>query len=204
METNCINILLVEDNPGDARLIREMLNHPSAGTFRVVGADRCSSALDCLARDTFDVLLLDLGLPDSQGLETIRKMRLGAPNIPIVILTGLADEEVGFKAVQEGAEDYLVKGQVNEILLTRSIQYSRERKRAEQALRESEEKYRLLFENAGVPIFSLTPEGGFSVLNSFAARYLGGKPEDFKGKTMWDLFPRELADSHVSEIRKVV
>jgi PAS domain S-box-containing protein len=125
-----LNVLLVEDNPGDARLIREMLNDVPAARLRLHHADRLAAGLERL--DGVDVVLLDLSLPDSQGLETFRRLRDRAPEMPIVVLTGLADETLAVRAVQEGAQDYLPKGQVDGQLLVRSMRYAIERQRAEE------------------------------------------------------------------------
>jgi PAS domain S-box-containing protein len=129
-----IKLLMIEDNPGDARLIREMLTDASSVQFQLKIADRLSQGLDFLAAEAFDALLLDLSLPDSQGLETIVKVHTASKHIPIVVLTGYDDETVGIAAVQEGAQDYLVKGQVDTHLIVRALRYAIERKRTESEL----------------------------------------------------------------------
>ncbi len=136
MSENCIKILLVEDNPGDARLLRELLKEPRASRLDLVHVDRFSEALKALGGDSFGVVLLDLSLPDAQGLETIGRLRSHADNVPIVVLTGLDDEEIAVRAVEEGAQDYLVKGQVDGSLLTRSLRYAIQRHRAEETLKQ--------------------------------------------------------------------
>ncbi len=132
--TERLHVLLVEDNPGDADLILEMLPMVGAGAFEVVRAQRLSTALERAGAARFDVILLDLGLPDSDGLETLRVMRRHAADLPIVLLTGNSDEQTGLAAVRQGAQDYLIKGQINTNLLTRSITYAVERKKAEEKL----------------------------------------------------------------------
>lgn len=139
-------ILLVEDNAGDTRLIREMFNENGAVQFELDCVACLSTGLERLAEVKFEAVLLDLGLPDSQGLETLKKVHTQAPGIPIVVLTGLADEMIATRAVQQGAQDYLVKGQVNQALLVRSIRYAIARQWADNELRESEERYRGLLE----------------------------------------------------------
>ncbi len=126
-----INILLIEDSPDDAFLIQEMLAQ-AGREFELARADRLSTGLARLAEDGVDVVLLDLGLPDSQGLKTFVKVCAQAPDVPIVVLTGLDDEELAVEAVAQGAQDYLVKGQVEGHLLARAIRYAIERKRMEQ------------------------------------------------------------------------
>ncbi|HEY0071860.1 MAG TPA: response regulator, partial [Chloroflexia bacterium] len=124
-------ILLIEDNPGDARLIRELLRE-AGPAFRLEHKDRLSAGLERFAEGDIDAVLLDLSLPDSHGLETLSKMHALAVGAPILVLTGLNDEALGFEAVQQGAQDYLVKGQVDAPLLVRSIRYAIERKQAEE------------------------------------------------------------------------
>ncbi len=137
-------ILLIEDNPGDRRLIREMLVEAKYGRFEIEQSPRLSSGLELLSKQPFDVVLLDLGLPDSQGIETLLRTKAQASHTPIVIMTGQSDESLGINAVREGAQDYLVKGQVDSNLLTRTLRYAIERKRAELALEEYQERLRSL------------------------------------------------------------
>lgn len=129
--------LLIEDNPGDARLIRAMLKGAGAGQFELAHVERLDEGLKRLAEEAFAVMLLDLNLPESQGLDTFARAYAQAPQMPIVVLTGLADEMLAVRAVQEGAQDYLIKGRVDGNLLARALRYAIERKWAEQMLRES-------------------------------------------------------------------
>jgi sigma-B regulation protein RsbU (phosphoserine phosphatase) len=119
-----IDVLLVEDNPGDARLIQEMLAEARGRHFALAAADRLEAGLRLLAGGRFDVALLDLSLPDSQGLATFRVFRAGAPGVPVVVLTGLDDETVAARAVEEGAQDYLVKGQVDTLQLVHALRFA--------------------------------------------------------------------------------
>ena len=129
-----VHILLVEDNRGDARLIREMLAEAGAARFELTQAGRLDEALKCLDRASVDVVLLDLGLPDSQGLDSFSRLHREAPEAPVLVLTGLDDEELATKAVRAGAQDYLVKGQLDGHLVARAIRYAIERQRVEVAL----------------------------------------------------------------------
>jgi signal transduction histidine kinase len=129
-----IRLLLVEDNPADARLLRECIAEAGADQFHVTHAARLAEAVNFLKSDRFDLALLDLSLPDSQSLETVRRIRSEAPHTPIVVLTGLDDESLGTEAVREGAQDYLVKGQVDCRILSRAIKYAIERHLADEAL----------------------------------------------------------------------
>ena len=132
-----INTLLVEDNPADAMLVSEMLKECVGLSFRMTHAVRIDEALKILKGEKFDVVLLDLNLPDSRGLDGIEKITAQEPMVPVIILTGHDDETLGLQAVRKHAGDYLVKGQINSNILVRSIRYATERKRVEQALRES-------------------------------------------------------------------
>ena len=128
-----MRVLLVEDNDDDALLIRESL---SETTLEIDRAERLSTALTQLARENFDAVLLDLSLPDAWGLDTIRRLRHEVASVPIVVLTGLNDEEIAMRAVEEGAQDYLFKGQTDGHLLARSLRYAIQRHRAEETLKE--------------------------------------------------------------------
>jgi signal transduction histidine kinase/DNA-binding response OmpR family regulator len=128
-----MRVLLVEDNEDDALLIREALSNT---TVEIERTERLSTALEKLARGRFDAVLLDLSLPDAYGLETIGRMRRDGPSVPIVVLSGLNSEEVAVKAVEEGAQDYLIKGHVDGHLLARSLRYAIQRHKAEERLKE--------------------------------------------------------------------
>jgi signal transduction histidine kinase len=140
-------ILLIEDNRGDARLIQEALlesnrDNPRSTLFKLTVVDRLFAGLETLARGNVDVILLDLSLPDSQGLDTLLGVCAQAPKLPVIVMTGMDDEKITAGALQAGAQDYLVKGQFDKELLVRAIRYAIERKRAEEALRASEESLR--------------------------------------------------------------
>jgi diguanylate cyclase len=126
-----LRVLSVEDNPGDAILVREMLRDASPDGFMLQNADRLSAAMTCLLDGAVDCVLLDLSLPDAEGLEALAQVRTVALDVPIIVLTGRSDEVLAVQAVHEGAQDYLIKGQVDARLLSRSINYAIERKRAE-------------------------------------------------------------------------
>jgi signal transduction histidine kinase len=137
-------VLLIEDNPADARLIGEMLREAEAkglGKFDFAWADGLDAGAQRLHEGGFDVILLDLGLPESTGLATLQRLLEHEPRAPtLVVLSGLSDEDVAVQALQSGAEDYLVKGQVDSALLVRSIRYAIGRTQAEAALVAAKEK----------------------------------------------------------------
>jgi signal transduction histidine kinase len=128
MNPKILKILLIEDNPGDARLIEEMLKETGI-QFRMEIAINLSSGIVLLTSNDFDLILLDLGLPDSQGLGSLAKLNESRPQAAVIVLTGLTDDAAGIEAVKEGAQDYLIKGQINNTLLARSINYAVERKK---------------------------------------------------------------------------
>lgn len=129
-----IMALLIEDNPGDARLIELMLTGAAAGLFEVEKVDRLEKGLGRLAAAGIDVVLADLSLPDSHGLDTFTRLHAQAPQVPIIVLSGLNDTAVAVAAVHEGAQDFLIKGQVDGQLLARAIRYAIERKRMSEQL----------------------------------------------------------------------
>lgn len=119
-----IKVLMIEDNPGDARFIEEMLKDVEDTQFDVLHVLRLDEGLKYLLTDNFDIILLDLCLPDSEGIDTFNIMHYNAPDIPIIVLSGLEDEIIAVSAVGRGAKDYLVKGQVNSESLAKSIKHS--------------------------------------------------------------------------------
>lgn len=130
-----IKLLLVEDNPADARLVQELLAEVANSQYiHFHKTSTLKDALEILYNNDFDVLLIDLGLPDSQGLETLNQIQSVRPSLPVVVLSGHNDEDVALEAVQAGAQDYLVKGQGDGNLLARSLYYAIERKRSEERL----------------------------------------------------------------------
>ena len=138
MTEAAVNILLVEDSASDAYLLEESLSQQEIGGFRITHAESWAQAVTHLRQQSFDVLLLDLSLPDSTGNETFVRAREAAPNLPIVVLTGVADEAVGLEAVRYGIQDYLIKGQAYGRQTARAIHYAIERKQAETALKQAE------------------------------------------------------------------
>ncbi len=124
-----IKILLVEDNPTDALVLRQSLVEAALDQFEPTHVERLSEAVQQLGESGFDLILLDLLLPDSQGFETVVKIQDQAMGVPVVVLTGVDDEALAVQAVQWGAQDYLVKGQVDSALLVRAIRYAIERHR---------------------------------------------------------------------------
>jgi diguanylate cyclase (GGDEF)-like protein/PAS domain S-box-containing protein len=146
-------VLLVEDNPDDARLIQVLLGKVPDRRFEIVHEDRLEKGLARLRSERFHLVLLDFSLPDSFGLDTFLSVHETAPRVPVIVLTSLDDDEVAAKAVREGAQDYLVKREVDSRLLDRAIRYAIARQAADDALRDSEERYALAVQGANDGLF---------------------------------------------------
>ena len=186
-----LEVLLIEDNPGDARLIEMMLRETGESAVRLARADRLASGLAHLAGTRTAAVLLDLSLPDSQGLDTFARLHEAAPDLPVVVLSGLVDETVAVQAVAAGAQDYLVKGHVDGITILRALRYAIERQRAEQErlqllareLVARAEAVRLASERAATlgqiadGVLIADPQGAVTFANA-AARRLFGHPTD--------------------------
>src|SRR6202051_3656150 len=112
MKEKALNVLLVEDNAGDARLLREMFSKEEPGSFHLTHLLRMRDAETHLAKGEVDIVLLDMGLPDAHGIETVRRAHAVAPDVPMIVLTGMEDEALAAEAMKEGAQDYLIKGQI--------------------------------------------------------------------------------------------
>ncbi|MEJ2345900.1 MAG: PAS domain S-box protein [Gammaproteobacteria bacterium] len=179
MQTDPIRVLLVEDNPGDARLVELSLSEVTGTHFEVVHADRLGHALTVLRSESFDAVLLDLSLPDSFGLDTASQIEAADPSLPIVVLSGLADDAVALEAVKGGAQDYLVKGQGGGDLVARSIRYAMERKRIEEALRRSEKMLEEAQRIAHVGHWSWIIATGEVSWSDEVFRMLGYQPREF-------------------------
>lgn len=216
MEDKRFSVLLVEDNKADARLVEVLLTEAGRGAFSLKNAASLSQALGLLAATPFDAILLDLGLPDSAGLETYATIFNRAPETPIIILTGLEDEALALKAVHGGAQDYLSKSRLDGEPLSRSIKYAIERRRIETELRASEAQYRTMID-AMDDLIAVVGEDSRFVMSNFAFKRwnqaaglgsaLAGKPlspqECFLTPAFIDACRRALAEGKtlVSEER---
>jgi len=184
MSDQLIRTLLVEDNPTDVLSIHEALLALPAASFEITDVEGLALALQQLRQAKFDVVLLDLGLPDSQGLATLVKVQEHAPQTPIIVLTDLADEVLGLHAVQAGAQDYLVKGQVAGGGLARAIRYAIERKRAEAALRQSEARFAAAFHASPAAMLITRARNGRIIdVNASYERLFGYRRDELIGQT---------------------
>ncbi len=132
-----MNILLIEDNQGDVRLIKEILNDVEDFHYTLLASENLQEGVKLLSNKDFDVILLDLGLPDSQGLDSFRRLYKYAHNLPIIVFTGLEDKKTAIKAVQDGAQDYLIKGKIGGFPLTQALRFAIERKKMEEKIKYS-------------------------------------------------------------------
>jgi DNA-binding NtrC family response regulator len=162
MDSEGIKVLLIEDNPGDARLIQEMLAEPGEASFQVEYADRLSRGLEHLENGGVDVVLLDLSLPDGQGLDAFDKVQAQVPAVPVVVLTGFDDETLAVEAMHHGAQDYLVKGDVDSTVLYRAVRYSVERKRAVEDAKRCSKRVEALYAVAQAVSHSLNMDGALN------------------------------------------
>ncbi|KJH69587.1 hybrid sensor histidine kinase/response regulator [Aliterella atlantica] len=195
MNNRLIKVLLIEDNPGDARLLQELLMEAKPVQFELKQVDRLSQGLQQLQENDFNVILLDLSLPDTQGLETFVKLHDRARNTPIVVITGLNDETVAISAVQLGAQDYLLKDQVNSDVFARSIRYAIERKRAEQKIREQA----ALLDIATDAILVRDLTSRILFWNKGAEHLYGWSAETVLGKTDDLLYPQSSPQSQEAQ-----
>ena len=177
-------LLLVEDNPGDARLLREMFNEQGSHNTELTHVECMSEAEKHLAEHAVDIILLDLGLPDAQGLEAVRRAHAAAPRVPLVVLTGLDDESLAAQALQEGAQDYLIKGQIETRGLLRALRYAIERKTMEEALFAEKERAQVTLNCIGDAVVCTDISGNITFLNLVAEKMTGwslagsGRPAD--------------------------
>jgi diguanylate cyclase (GGDEF)-like protein/PAS domain S-box-containing protein len=189
-------LLLVEDNPGDARLLREMLNEAGAYKTEVRQAESMSEAEKELGERAFDIALLDLGLPDAQGLDTVRRAHAVAPRVPLVVLTGLDDESLATRALQEGAQDYLIKGQIETRGLLRALRYAIERKTMEEALFVVKERAQVTLNCIGDAVVCTDISGNITFLNLVAEKMTGWPSDEAAGRPMGEVFRIQDAVTH--------
>lgn len=191
MEKKLIKVLLVEDDFRYTAVVREIVAGGTGVSFDLTASERLDEALRRLEHEHFDVILLDLTLPDSSGLNTFTQLHTHAPAVPIVVLTGTEDETLALEAVRQGAQDYLVKGQVEGKMLSRIMRYAIERNQVEQKVREREEFFRLISENVSDLIAVLDPDGR-RLYNSPSYRALLGDPEKLVGTVSFqDIHPED-------------
>jgi diguanylate cyclase (GGDEF)-like protein/PAS domain S-box-containing protein len=177
-------LLLVEDNPGDARLLREMLNEQGTHKTDLTHVETMSEAEKCLVGRVFDAILLDLGLPDAQGLAAVGRAHAAAPRVPLVVLTGLDDESLAAQALQRGAQDYLIKGQIETRGLFRALRYAVERKIMEEVLFVEKERAQVTLNCIGDAVICTDISGNITFLNLVAEKMTAWSREKAEGQPM--------------------
>ena len=193
-------VLLIEDNPGDARLMREYLADSAGGGFELEHADTLATGLERLGAGGIDLVLLDLSLPDSPMPETFQRAKAAAPALPIIVMSGLDDEHFAMQTVQEGAQDYLVKSQVDGRLLVHSMRYAIERKRAEEALAQERDLLHTLLDNLPDRIYFKDAQSRFTrISRAVSEQFRLGHPREAMGKSDRDFFSAEHADAALAD-----
>ncbi|MCP4132720.1 MAG: response regulator [bacterium] len=200
-----LKILLVEDDAGDRRLLQLSLNELSPEMeFAVTSAETMADALEYLREELIHLIFLDLGLPDSQGIDSIITICTSFPEIPVIVMTGFDDIRTGVQSIKNGASDFLVKGKTGKDMLYRAIRYSIERKQSGAALRESEEKLRSTLRSMDDLVFALDKEGVFLDYHQPENSKLYVPPEAFVGKSFREVLPPNIVESLESAIDDVV
>ena len=188
-----IRILLLEDNPGDVRLIEELLKEKQLPDFILDTCDTLAKGLQSLEENSYNVILLDLGLPGSRGIGTLRTVFSNAPDIPIIVMTGLDDEDTGIEAVREGAQDYFVKGAIERDLFIRAIYYSIERKQAERNIN----FLASIVQNVPDAVCAINTEGCIISWNNGAENMLGYSEKEIIGQSIMKIIPEEMGEKEV-------
>jgi diguanylate cyclase (GGDEF)-like protein/PAS domain S-box-containing protein len=194
MTKKALKILLVEDNSNDARLLREKLREQDSRNIELVHVESMNAAEKALLAHPFDIILLDLGLPDAQGLEAVRRAHTAAPQVPLVVLTGLPDESLAAQVLQEGAQEHLIKGQIDSLGLMRVLRYAVERKVMEEDLSAKEETLFIEKERAQVTLNSIGDAvictdslGNITFLNFVGEKMTGWMCHEALGKPMGEV-----------------
>ena len=186
-----IRVLIVEDDLVDRKALERALAQSSLDIVKTLSATRLADAMVLLEEEKPDIVLLDLGLPDSHGLESVSRLAEWMQEIPIVVLSGLEDEEVAVSAVQKGIQDYLTKDSISGNVLSRVIRYAMERKEHERQLRVAEERYRTIFENSAVAIMMTDETGRLVSWNHVTETLLGMDRADLYNRHPKTLHPQE-------------
>ncbi len=185
MKLDAINILLVEDNPGDARLIHEILKEGGLNPGNLSVAEDLARAVASMTMHRYDIILLDLNLPDARDLDALNRLAVAVGNIaPIIVITGMDDEELGIAAIEAGAEDYLVKGAIDAAQLNRSIRYAIKRRELVQLLRYERDRAQSYLDTVNTIIVALDHQGRITAINRKGCRIFGYEEKELIGR-LW-------------------
>ena len=190
-----VNILIVEDNLGDFILIQEHIRDCFMQA-NLVNADTMNSAMNALAQESYDIILLDLTLPDCKGIDSIRQMVEQAGRIPVIVLTGYNNQDFGIACLKLGVQDYLIKDDITGPIIEKSISYAIERKRNQQEMLQREKRFRALIENSADGLALLTVNGGIIELSSSACKIIGFTLDEISSMKVMDMI-------HHRDVRKV-
>jgi two-component system CheB/CheR fusion protein len=198
---NSYNVLLIEDNPGDARLVKEMLKENNSVKINITTAQTLKESMDELFSNSYDVILLDLNLPDSNGIDTIYNIKKISDDIPIIVLTGLMDNEFSDKAISlYKVDDYLLKDELLPSLLIRTIKYVIERKEDIKKIEEERKKVKQYIDIAGVIIISMDKKGNIELANKMATELLSHNGDSIVGRNWFEEYiPPDL----LNEVKRV-
>jgi PAS domain S-box-containing protein len=188
MRDKALQVLVVEDNPGDARLLREMFRKEKPGSFELTHLRCMSDAETHLAKGGVDIALLDMGLTDAHGLETVRRSLAAAPGVPVIVLTGLDDEALAIEAVKAGAQDYLVKDQIENRALPRALRHAIERHQLDGRLRDQQFYTRALFESNIDAFMATDPRGILTEVNQQMESLTGCTRDELIGAPFMNYF----------------
>jgi PAS domain S-box-containing protein len=177
-----VRVLLVEDNPTDVEYVEALLNRGEGFAFSMVRASCLADALERIGNEAFEIALLDLGLPDSVGLDGFRQLHAAAPDVAIVVLSGHRDRETAVEAVRLGAQDYLLKGHLDAEVLVRSVRYAIERKRQAARVKSLMDELQELYDQAPLGYLSVDLESTITRANRSLLLWLGYRREDVVGR----------------------
>ena len=195
MREKALQVLVVEDNAGDVRLLREMFSKERPGSFKLTHLLRMSDAEVHLAKGGVDIVLLDMGLPDEHGLDTVRRSLAAAPGVPVIVLTGLDDETLAAEAMKEGAQDYLIKGQIENRALPRALRHAIERHQLDRRLRDQQSYTRSLIESNIDALMTTDPHGVITDVNKQTEALTGRTRDELIGEPFRNYF----TDPHRAE-----
>src|SRR5580658_10106725 len=201
MREKPLQVLLVEDNAGDVRLLREMFSKEKSGSFGLTHLLRMSDAEIHLAKGGVDIALVDMGLPDEHGLETVRRSLAAAPDVPVIVLTGLDDERLAAEAMKEGAQDYFIKGQIENRALPRALRHAIERHHLDRRLRDQQFYTRSLIESNIDALMTTDPRGIITDVNKQMEALTGRSRDELIGEPFKDYFTNpDRADAGIKRV----
>lgn len=191
-DSDATSVLLVEDNPADARLIEIALSDGPSSDFALLRADRLSVAMDILGEGRVGAVLLDLNLPDSNGLDTVGAVMARRPRLPVVVLTGMNDEAVGIEAVRRGVQDYLVKGSIDGPTVRRALHYAIDRQNTFNLLVQQLKFQQTMVDAMPVPVFYVDAVNVIIGSNVRFEKLVGRSRSDLLGQSVFEALPESL------------